>query len=129
LRVPKVFFGLVTFILATAILAGCGSGKASTAASTTTPGGSGTATGTTITIKSYQFHPASLTVKPGATITVHNEDSVAHTVTAVAPHKGIFNSGDIAGGSTKTITAPSAAGTYSYICSIHPFMTGALIVS
>ena len=129
MQVPRRFFGSIGLILSMVALVACGGGNASTAASTTTPGASGTATGTTITIKNYQFHPASLTVKPGATITVHNEDSVTHTLTAVAPHKAIFDTGDIPSGSTKTFKAPSAAGTYSYICSIHPFMTGALTVS
>lgn len=82
-----------------------------------------------LVIKNFAFHPSTLTVSPGATITVKNEDSATHTVTAVAPHNNIFNTGDIAGGATATFKAPTTAGTYNYICLIHQFMHGTLTVS
>jgi plastocyanin len=81
-----------------------------------------------IVIKNFAFVPADLTVSPGATITVHNEDPATHTVTAVSPHDKVFDTGDIAGGATKTFTAPSSAGSYPYICEIHQFMHGTLTV-
>lgn len=90
---------------------------------------SGSAGGTTIVIKNFQFHPASLTVKPGATVTVKNEDSATHTVTAVAPRAGAFDTGDVAPGATKTFMAPSSPGRYPYVCHIHQFMRGTLTVS
>jgi plastocyanin len=68
----------------------------------------------------------SITVKPGATVTVVNKDSVAHTVTST---KGAFNTMDVNGGQSKTFTAPNTPGTYAYICSIHQYMSGTLIVS
>lgn len=80
----------------------------------------------TIVIKNFTFSPMSITVAPGATVTVHNEDSTTHTLTATG---GAFNTGDIAPGATKTFIAPHRAGTYSYICSIHQYMTGTLEVS
>ncbi len=63
---------------------------------------------------------------PGTTVTVTNDDQVAHTITST---KGGFNTGDIAAGQSKTITAPNTPGSYSYICSIHQYMTGTLVVS
>jgi plastocyanin len=71
------------------------------------------------------FSPMSVSVAPGSTVSVTNKDSVAHTLTATG---GQFNTGDINGSQTKTFTAPSKAGTYSYICNIHQYMNGTIIV-
>lgn len=64
---------------------------------------------------------------PGATVTVHNEDSTTHTLTDKADQK-LFSTGDVGSGQTKTFTAPIKAGSYAYICLIHPFMAGTLVV-
>ena len=64
-------------------------------------------------------------VVPGATMHVTNEDSVTHTLTATG---GQFNTGDIGSGQTKTFTAPTKAGTYHYICNIHQYMMGTIVV-
>jgi plastocyanin len=74
----------------------------------------------------FAFQPASTSVKAGSTITVKNNDSVAHTVTA---DNNSFNTGDINGGGTKTFTAPSNPGSFPFHCSIHPFMHGTLTVT
>lgn len=97
-----------------------------TTAPTTTTSGSDRSTGSSITIHNFAFSPATVTVAPGATISVHNEDQVAHTLTATA---GTFNTGDVSPGMTVTFKAPSTPGRYPYICSIHSFMSGTLIVS
>lgn len=79
----------------------------------------------TITIQSFAFS-GPLTVAPGAQITVMNKDSVEHTVTADTT--GGFDVTVPAGG-TATFTAPSAAGSYAFHCSVHPQMKhGTLIV-
>ncbi|TLS41219.1 hypothetical protein FE633_37655 [Streptomyces montanus] len=59
-------------------------------------------------------------------MTVVNRDSAPHTVTATGDK--MFDTGSIAGDSTATFTAPSASGSYSYICTIHPNMEGTLTV-
>jgi plastocyanin len=117
----------VTLMTASALLlAGCSSsGKSSTATATTS---STAAAADTIVIKNFAFTPATLTVAPGTKITVTNEDSVAHTVTSTASPQA-FDTGDIGAGSSTTFTAPSKAGSYSYICTIHTFMHGSLTVS
>ncbi len=72
------------------------------------------------------FAPATLTVKPGATVKVTNTDQVTHTLTAT---KGGFDTGNISAGQSKTFTAPKTPGRYTYICSIHQYMTGTIVVS
>lgn len=74
--------------------------------------------GDTITIKSFDYAPQTLTVKTGGTVTVKNTDSSAHTATA---KEGSFDTGSIPSGSSKTITF-SKAGTFQYHCTIHGFM-------
>jgi plastocyanin len=71
------------------------------------------------------FSPMSASVAPGATVKVTNKDSVTHTLTAT---NGEFDTGNIGPGQTKTFTAPSKAGTYSYICNIHQYMKGTIVV-
>ncbi|MFF1355417.1 cupredoxin family copper-binding protein [Streptomyces sp. NPDC058297] len=78
-----------------------------------------------VTIKGFAFHPAKLEVSPGTKITVTNEDSATHTLTA---DDKSFDTGDLAQGKSATITAPSKPGSYSYICTIHPNMKGTLTV-
>ena len=54
-----------------------------------------------------------------------NKDSATHTVTASG---GQFNTGDITQNQTKTFKAPTKPGNYPYICEIHQYMMGTLVV-
>lgn len=120
---------MLAVIALAAITAACGSsGRSSSTPSPSIASAPTGGSGTTIVVKNFAFVPADLTVSPGATITVHNEDPTTHTLTAVSPHDKVFDTGDIAGGATKTFTAPNSAGSYSYICEIHQFMHGTLTV-
>jgi plastocyanin len=116
-------------VAAALLLAACGGGGSSPSSSptTTTSSGSSSAASSagTITISNFMFMPMTDAVAPGATISVHNTDSVTHTLTATG---GQFNTGDIAAGQTKTFTAPTKAGTYHYICNIHQYMMGTITV-
>ncbi len=112
----------VALLIASALsLAACSSGGGAT--SPAAPKASGA---TTIVIRNFAFSPATTTVTPGATVTVDNEDQVTHTLTS---SKGDFTTGDIPPGHSKTFTAPTTAGSYPYICSIHQYMSGILKVS
>jgi plastocyanin len=108
-------------------LASCSAGGSSTATSAV---GSGSAPNSvsarSVTIHNFMFSPATLTVPPGATVKVTNMDQVTHTLTAT---KGGFNTGDISPGQSKTFTAPTTPGRYTYICSIHQYMSGTIVVS
>jgi plastocyanin len=115
------------------LLAACSSGgsassgsAASTSTSTSAAAGGSAATKTSaITISNFMFSPMSATVAPGATVMVTNKDSVTHTLTAT---KGQFDTGDIEAGQSKTFKAPMKPGAYSYICNIHQYMMGTIVV-
>ncbi len=72
-----------------------------------------------VTIKGMKFSPATLSVKAGDTVTFTNQDSAPHTATA----KGAFDTGRLNKGQSKRITIGSA-GSFAYICTIHPMMKG-----
>jgi plastocyanin len=117
--------GAVALVLGTALLlAACGSSGGSGSSGS----GSGAATPTatkSVTISNFMFSPMAASVAPGSTVSVTNKDSVTHTLSATG---GQFNTGDIGPGQTKTFTAPTKAGTYSYICNIHQYMKGTITV-
>ena len=71
------------------------------------------------------YSPMSDNVAPGATVSVTNTDPVTHTLSATG---GQFNTGDIASHQTKTFKAPTTPGTYHYICDIHQYMMGTIVV-
>ena len=83
------------------------------------------ATETEVNIDNFSFSPNTLTLSVGATVTWINHDNVPHVVSS-------------AGNQFKKLTVLKpgqifshtfmATGTYSYFCSIHPRMTGKIIV-
>jgi amicyanin len=82
-------------------------------------------TGTAVKIENFAFVPATLTVKRGDTVTWTNHDEEPHTIAA---NDGSFHSPgmDANGTYSYTFTTP---GTFDYICSIHPFMHGTVVVT
>lgn len=83
-----------------------------------------TADDASVMIANFAFSPQTITVSAGDTVTWTNTDQAAHTVTA---NDGSFDSGLLSQGQSFSQTF-SSPGTYSYICSIHPFMTGTVVV-
>ena len=78
-----------------------------------------------IVIKDFHFTPQTLTVKSGEKITWINRDEEPHLVVSV--EKQFKKSPPLDTDQEFTITA-SAPGTYTYFCSIHPKMTGTILV-
>jgi plastocyanin len=77
-----------------------------------------------VTIAGFAFDPGTVTIQAGDSVTWTNQDSVAHTATA---GDGSFDTGSIANGASETVTFDTA-GTFAYICSIHPQMAGSVVV-
>lgn len=107
--------------------AGAAATTADTGAAATTTADSGGSQAAAVTIQNFKFG-APLTVKPGATVTVTNQDSAQHNAVA---DDGSFKTPLLAKGESATFTAPSKAGTYKYSCTVHASMTsiGTLVVS
>ena len=78
-----------------------------------------------VNIDGFAFAPATLTVKAGSTVTWTNKDEDPHTVVA---GDGSFRSQVLSSGGTYQFTFPTA-GNFDYICSIHPFMHGTVVVT
>jgi plastocyanin len=78
-----------------------------------------------VTISGFAFHPPSVTVNAGDTVTWTNNDGISHTATA--DDGSTFNTGAIGSGGSASATFNSA-GTFAYHCSIHPTMHGRVVV-
>lgn len=80
--------------------------------------------------QSLNYQPSSVTVAKGGTVTWTNNDPVAHTVTSVSVPSGAssFNSGMMNYTATFKVTF-TVDGTYTYLCSYHPWMHGTIIVT
>jgi plastocyanin len=89
-------------------------------------GSGGTGPGTQVSMKDIKFNPGTVTIKAGGKVTWTNDDSVGHDVTGDDFESG--SPGGIEGGSTFSHTFKKA-GTYNYVCSVHPGMKGTVKVS
>jgi plastocyanin len=78
-----------------------------------------------IEIKDFMFNPMKITVKSGEKITWINRDEEPHTVVSVG--KKFPKSSGLDTDQEYSIIA-SAPGTYEYFCSVHPKMTGTIVV-
>ena len=78
-----------------------------------------------IEIKDFAFNPQSITVKSGEKITWINRDEEPHTVVSVG--KKFQRSSGLDTDQEFSIVV-GAPGTYEYFCSVHPKMTGTIIV-
>ena len=77
-----------------------------------------------IKIDNFSFGPQTLTVPVGATVTWVNHDDIPHTVVST---DGVFKSKTLDTDEKFSYTF-TKAGTYSYFCSVHPKMTGQVVV-
>lgn len=81
--------------------------------------------GDAISIDNFVFVPTTLTIPAGSTVTWTNRDEEPHTIAA---GDGSFHSPGMGaqGSYSHTFAAP---GTFDYVCSIHPFMHGTVVVT
>ena len=114
------------------VIGGCGGGsgksESTSSAATTDAKPSGTASASkaaTVPIADFKFVPKAITVAVGSEVTWTNKDSAPHTATA--SDQKSFDTGTLKQGQSKTIVL-TKAGTYSYLCQFHPFMTAKVVV-
>jgi plastocyanin len=77
-----------------------------------------------ITIDNFTFTPAEITITPGTTVRWVNHDDIPHTV---AESNKSFRSKTLDTDDSFTTTFTSI-GSFAYFCSLHPHMTGKVIV-
>jgi plastocyanin len=77
-----------------------------------------------VKVDNFSFGPATLTVAVGTTVTWTNRDDIPHTI--VSTDK-VFKS-KVLDTDEKFSFTFAKAGTYPYFCSIHPKMTGSVVV-
>jgi plastocyanin len=94
------------------------------AAAATLPAASARAAETEVKVDNFAFAPQRIVVKAGTTVTWTNADDAPHTV---ASSSKVFKSGalDTEDKFSFTFATP---GTYEYFCSLHPHMTGTVVV-
>jgi plastocyanin len=112
------------------VVAGCGDDDEEDeggggAATTEQPGDGGGGGGAEVAMEGIQFDPAEVTVAVGDTVTWTNNDSVGHDVTADDFESG--EAGGLGNGDTFAHTFEEA-GTFDYVCTVHPGMEGAVTV-
>jgi plastocyanin len=130
----------IAILGAALITAGCGSSSSSSSSSS--PGGGGgrypaaaapkstsapaaSANKVQVALKNIAFDPSTVNAKVGQTIVWTNQDGVDHNVTADSG--ATFKSSDFGQGGTFS-TKVTKAGTITYRCTIHPGMTGTIVV-
>ncbi len=79
----------------------------------------------TVQISDFSFAPQTLTIEVGDTVTWVNADPVVHTATSTSAFP--FDTGDLDEGQSASITFDTP-GTYPYLCTPHPSMTGTIVV-
>ena len=80
------------------------------------------AASTTVSIRDFSFAPRSVTVNTGDTVTWRNDGDEPHTATGSGFDTGILRSGQTGSATFRQ------AGSFSYKCTPHPFMTGTVRV-
>lgn len=79
-----------------------------------------------VKIDNFSFGPTALMVSVGSTVTWTNRDDIPHTVVSTDDPK-VFKS-KVLDTDEKFSFTFTKAGTYAYFCSVHPKMTGKVVV-
>lgn len=81
---------------------------------------------TEVKIDNFSFTPAVLTVPVGTTVTWTNRDDIPHTVVSADDPKAFKSK--VMDTDEKFSYTFATAGTFTYFCSVHPKMTGTVVV-
>jgi plastocyanin len=82
--------------------------------------------GAEVKIDNFSFAPAPITVAVGTTVTWTNRDDIPHTVVSTDDPKAFKSK--VLDTDEKFSYTFAKPGTYPYFCSIHPKMTGTVVV-
>lgn len=82
---------------------------------------------TSVSLETFAFVPASLTVAVGTKVTWTNRDDTPHTVTSVA-RPPVFRSGALDTDDVYSFVFDKP-GSFGYFCSLHPHMQGTVVVT
>jgi len=119
MRARSIDFALLALLITAIAIAGAAAKAADSVPPVTT------ASPVAVIIRNSVYYPASVTIKPGQTVTWRNDDvQYSHTVTST---KNLFSSGNMDRGVVWSYTF-AKPGTYPYTCKYHPFMQGTVIV-
>ena len=88
------------------------------------PAASAQAADAEVQIDQFAFAPQRVTVKAGTTVTWINDDDIPHTI---ASSSKSFKSNALDTKDKFSFTF-ATSGTYEYFCSLHPHMTGTIVV-
>jgi plastocyanin len=120
----------VSAVVALLALGGCGKDEkksSGTAAEATGTSGAAALSGAApVQILNFEFKPQKVTVKPGTKVTWTNGDTATHAIKDTSPLATPVSK-DMGKGDMFSITYDKA-GSYSYICGIHNYMTGTVDV-
>lgn len=121
-RRMKIIAPFALLVVSAALISSCGD-------SATSPTPPPAAADVTISIVansgSNSFAPNPMTVTAGQTVSWKNADNDVHRI---VQDSGGFATSDIAAGGTASPVTVATRGTITYHCSIHPSMTGTLVV-
>ena len=110
------------------VCAGCGSsGEKSSGGAAGGTGSTSTKADVTVKMRDIEFLPKRITVKRGQTVGWVNSDGVAHNVTKEQGPGSDFHSSTMNQGATYAHTF-TKAGTFDYVCTIHPNQKGVVTV-
>ena len=122
-RIPRFALPAAILLAGIALLTSCSSSSNS---NPTGPGGGGPADVTLRILGDLgtgAYSPSPDTVLAGQTVAWHNSDAITHTGTGSG-----FDTGGVGAGSTSRAIAMNTKGTFVYHCTIHPGMTGTIVV-
>lgn len=119
----KTIIGLSIFTVLSVVLAACSS--AAPAASPAVVDSKPASGSVNIEMSGFAFNPKELTEKVGTTVTWTNKDNAGHDVKAA---DGSWGSDTLTNGQTFSKVFDKE-GTYAYVCTFHPKMTGTIIVT
>jgi plastocyanin len=79
-----------------------------------------------VKVDNFSFSPATLTVAVGTTVTWTNHDDIPHTVVSTDDPRAFRSK--VLDTDEKFSYTFTKAGTFPYFCSVHPKMTGTVMV-